>query len=251
MNKYWKLSQSQLNLLQTCPPQFQKVYIEKYTSIPNLSNEEKTVWGKKFHYLMQQYQLGVNIELLKDENPDLIRSAKTLIEATEDIWSNPKIKLREAEYQINYQLDKYLFTVIYDLLVFYDNKAIIFDWKTYPLPENNNRILHNWQTKLYLYVLAENSNYLPEQISFTYWFVKQSDKLQNLTINYDQKKHSSTEKELKNLLVNLEKYYQNYRNNNIDFPHHSKCETCFYRKNFAHLFVSNNEFIPQSLDDIF
>lgn len=250
MNKYWHLSQSQLNLLQTCPPQFQKVYLEKYDIFTNLNMEEKSQWGKQFHLLMQQYNLGLNINLIQSHNSELVNSVKTLIHETANIWQDPKIKLREAEYQINYKLEKYLFSVIYDLLVLYEDKAIIFDWKTYLIPEKKNRILDSWQTKLYLYILAENFNYPPEKISFVYWFVRLNEKPQSFVINYNIQKHLQIEKELKSLLLQLENYYQNYTENNIDFPHHHQCNNCIYHSNFAHLFTSEQEKIPLSLDDI-
>lgn len=250
MINYWNLSQSQLNLLTTCPPQFQKVYLEHYSSINSLNIEEKSAWGKQFHLLMQQYNLGLNINALESSNLELINSVKTLILETENIWQDPNIKLRDAEYQLSYKLDKYLFTVIYDLLVLYEDKAIIFDWKTYLMREKQEIILHNWQTKLYLYILAEKFNYPPEKISFTYWFVRLPKKPESFTINYNQQKHLQTERELKQLLSQLEKYYENYLKNGIDFPHHERCSHCFYRHNFAHLLTDNAQKIPNSWDEI-
>jgi ATP-dependent exoDNAse (exonuclease V) beta subunit len=58
-----------------------------------------------------------------------------------------------------------LLTVIYDLLIEAEDNAQILDWKTYPQPKEQNRLAKDWQTRLYLYVLAETSDYLPEQIS--------------------------------------------------------------------------------------
>ena len=250
MNKYWNLSQSQLNLLESCPPQFQKIYLEKYYSIIDLKIEEKGQWGKQFHLLMQQYNLGLNIDLLESENVELLKSVKTLILETQNLWQDPKIKFREAEYQISYLSEKYLFTVMYDLLVLYEDKAVIVDWKTYPIPEKQNKILENWQTKLYLSILAKKFNYLPEQISFTYWFVRLPEKPESFTINYNQQKHLQTEKELKNLLLQLENYHQNYLENKIDFPHHQRCHQCRYHNNFANLFTTEEEKIPLSWDEI-
>lgn len=250
MNKYWHLSQSQLTLFQTCPPQFQRVYLEKYDSINNLTMEEKSKWGKQFHLLMQQYNLGLNINLIQNDDSELVNSVKSLICETADIWQDTKIKLREAEYQLNYKLGKYLFSVIYDLLVLYEDKAIIFDWKTFFDQEKERKIKENWQTKLYLYILAENFNYYPEQISFIYWFVKLPNKPKSLIINYNKQKHLQTEKELKSLLLQLETYYQDYTENKIDFPHHHQCHKCFYRQNFTDLSSFEEEKIPLSLDDI-
>ncbi len=147
MTFHYHLSQSDLSLLEICPPQFEKIYLQKKLEPRHLRYQEKAQWGKSFHLLMQQYNLGLSIDNISIDNSVLINQVKGLIDKTQEIWSAPEVILRQAEYQVNHTINNYLFTVIYDLLVLYPNKAVIIDWKTYREPQNKNEILNNWQTK--------------------------------------------------------------------------------------------------------
>lgn len=118
----------------------------------------------------------------------------------------------------------YLLTAIYDLLILDDKRGQILDWKTYLQPQNEQKLRNNWQTRLYLYLLAETSDYLPEQLSLTYWFVKIPHNPQCLTIQYSQKLHQKNQEDLEHLLAQLDSYLNKYYKNNIDFPHWNHCQ---------------------------
>ncbi len=252
MTSHWHLSQKHLNTLETCPPLFQKIYLQQLKIPFNLIQEEKTQWGKQFHLLMQQHNLGLPIDDIQTDNDDLKLSVKALINATEDIWTSSEIITKKAEYQVNYTLNNYLFTSVYDLLILYKNKAVIFDWKTYLKPQDEDKLINNWQTKLYLYILAEKLDYRPHQLSFTYWFVKLPNKPQRQTIKYNKTKHEKTRKELNYLLEKLEYLTAEYIENRLNFPHHNNCETCPHRHNFPNLSTESelDQNLPTSLDDI-
>ncbi|MBL1210703.1 PD-(D/E)XK nuclease family protein [Geminocystis sp. GBBB08] len=252
MASYWHLSQKHLNTLETCPPLFQKLYLQQLKSPFNLIQEEKTQWGKQFHLLMQQHNLGLFIDDIQTENDDLKVSVKALVNATENIWKSSDIIARKAEYQVNYTIKNYLFTSVYDLLILSENKAVIFDWKTYLKPQNEQILINNWQTKLYLYILAEKFPYKPSQISFTYWFVKLPNEPQKYTITYNKIKHEKTRKELNYLLKKLEHLTTEYIENKVNFSHHNNCETCPHRYHFPNLLTESklHQNLPTSLDDI-
>lgn len=232
MNFYYHLSQSDLHLLEICPPQFEKIYLQKKTEPLHLKYQEKAQWGKLFHLLMQQYNLGLNLDNSSIAYPELINQAQALINKTQDIWQSSEIIFRQAEYQVNYTIENFIFTVIYDLLVFYPDKAIIMDWKTYREPQNKEKIINNWQTKLYLYVLAEKFNYTPEQIYFDYWFVTSSENIDKYSIAYSTSFHQQIKQELNILLDKFNQLMNNFYAQNINFPHHDKCHQCPYRHNF-------------------
>ncbi len=234
---YWHLSQKDLTLLENCPLQFQKNYWQKLNFILNLTEIDHAEWGKNFHTLMQQYSLGLPLEKILNKQPEYKDSLEALIRETQDIWNCPQIKFRCAEYELKLIKKNYIFTVVFDLLVLFENQAIIFDWKTYLQPPNTKKLDNNWQTKLYLYLLTENFNYKPEQISFTYWFVKLPHKPQSHVIKYSQKVHQKTEQELDNLLVKFEKLYNNYQSNIFNCLDTEKCYNCLY---FQSLTQSNN-----------
>lgn len=228
-----RLSQGQLNLLATCPPRFQQVYLDRLTSLPDPEQQETQTWGKCFHLLMQQRELGLPIASLLTENEELDQAYQALVEAAPEILLHNSNQWREAEHTRTLSLNGYLLTVIYDLLIADGQQARIFDWKTYLKPKNKTKLAQNWQTRLYLYLLTETSSYLPEQISMTYWFVKLPNQPQSLTFNYSQKQHQKTQQDLISLLTKLDDWLVDYWEQNSSFPHNINCqESCRYSNYF-------------------
>ena len=226
------LSQSHLNFLSLCPPRFQQVYLDCLGSIPNPKQQENMEWGSRFHLLMQQRELSLPIEPLLAGDSELDSSIKNLIKAVPELIKSTPNVWREAEHYRTLGYGNFVLTVIYDLLVAQENKATILDWKTYRQPQKRNKLASNWQTRLYMYVLAETSEYVPEQIQMTYWFVK-SGKPTNVTFNYSQTLHQQTERDLSNLLTQLEMWLQNYQQDGIDLPHKPDCQNCPYHQSLC------------------
>ena len=229
-----RLSQSQLQLLETCPPQFQRLYLEQLGYSINPENQEKLNWGSQFHRLMQQRELGLSLDFLQENEVDFTRSLTALIEAVPEFNNPPLDQWREAEHHRSLRIDHYLLTVIYDLLITNSQQAQIIDWKTYLQPQNSQKLIQHWQTKLYLYVLAETTNYLPEQISMTYWFVKLPKEPQSLTISYNTKQHEQNHQQLTYLLSQLTEWLDSYNLNQKSLPHRHNCspQTCSYYQSF-------------------
>ncbi|MGI0482602.1 PD-(D/E)XK nuclease family protein [Geminocystis sp. CENA526] len=252
MTSYWHLSQTHLNILQTCPPLFQKKYLQHLQSFPNLTLDKSGEWGKLFHLKMQQYHAGLSLNQIFTDDDNLNESLKALIYASENLWKSPNLLTKKAEYSLTYTLRNFIFTAVYDLIILYPNKAIICDWKTFEKRNKVEEIENSWQTKLYLYMLTEKLNYLPEQISFEYWFIKLPNPPENLSIKYSKSKHDRTLQELNNLLDTLENLTNQYLENNIDFPHHNRCDTCKNRHLFKDELAKLNSYqnIPTSLDEI-
>jgi PD-(D/E)XK nuclease superfamily len=240
-DNFIRLSQGQLNLLETCPPHFQRIYLEQLTSPINSQQQDKQTWGSQFHLLMQQREIGLPIESFLKEDEQLQHSIESLVNATPDIWQANTEIWREAEHCRTLNFENYLLTVIYDLLVIEQTKAKIFDWKTYLQPTNKAKLIKNWQTRLYLYVLAETSDYLPEEISLTYWFVKLPTQPQSITFKYDRQQHEKNHQDLAHLLALLDRWLEDYSDNGTPFPHLSNCqEICpFYQSSLKFEFNSN------------
>jgi hypothetical protein len=247
-----RISQGQLNLLETCPPKFKQVYLEQLTSPPTPEQIEKQHWGSQFHLLMQQRELGLPITSLLDEDDSLKHSLTALVNEATEILTPNYISLREAEHSRSLPFRNYLLNVVYDLLIMDQERAQIIDWKTYLQPENKQKLAKNWQTRLYLYVLAETSDYLPEQISMTYWFVKLPHQPQHLTFSYSSYHHQQTQEDLTRLLNQLERNLELYYNGQSCFEHLNNCEqNCPYYNTF----LGNNQDHQEpdwqvSLDDI-
>jgi hypothetical protein len=237
------LSQAHLNLLETCPPQFQRIYLDQLASPLSPEQQEKLNWGNQFHRLMQQQQMGLSIDTLFAEDEQLQQAISSLIEIIPHRGKSEEIIWQEAEHCRTLRLDNYLLTVIYDLLLIEDDRAEIFDWKTYLQPENSEKLANNWQTRLYLYVLAETSNFLPEQISLTYWFVKVPKVPQSLTFKYNRRQHKKNKKDLTHLLSLLDRWRSSdLAAAEISFPHIPNCqENCpYYASLFSKLKISHN-----------
>lgn len=224
-----RLSQAQLNVLERCPRQFQHTYLEQLGSPTNLEQQERLSSGSRFHLLMQQRELGLPIAPLVEEDAQLQRWMSAFTGAASDILSpNSNSDFRESEHCRTLQVQEHLLTVIYDLLIASDRTCQILDWKTYPKPQNRNKLGQNWQTLLYLYVLAETSEYLPEQISMTFWFVQTDDKPQSLTFTYSNTQHQQTRQKLSQLLTKLTYWLERYEQGE-PFPQVAEgSKTCDY-----------------------
>ncbi len=242
-----RLSQGHLNLLSTCPPKFQQVYINCLGSLPAPEQQDSMQWGTRFHLLMQQRELTLPIESLLATDVELDSSLKALIRAAPELEPDPSI-WREAEHCRTLAMGDFLFTVIYDLLIAQADRIRIFDWKTYRQPPKSKNLATNWQTRLYLYVLAETAEYEPEQIQMTYWFVK-SGQPKSMTFSYSQQKHQQAKQDLEILLVNLAIWLQNYQTCQTDFPHQPDCEqTCPFQQDFAE--INSHQELLKSIAEI-
>ncbi|KJH70577.1 PD-(D/E)XK nuclease family protein [Aliterella atlantica] len=225
-----RLSQGQLNILERCPRQFQHTYLEQLGSPTNLEQQERLSSGSRFHLLMQQRELGLPIDALVKEDAQLQRWMNAFAGAASEILSpNSNSNFRESEHCRTLQIEEHLLTVIYDLLIASDRTCQILDWKTYPKPQNRSKLGQNWQTLLYLYVLAQTSEYLPEQMSMTYWFVQSEDKPQSSTFTYNNTQHQQTGQKLNRLLTQLTKWLEHYEQGE-PFPQVAngsrECEYC-------------------------
>ncbi len=243
-----RLSQTYLNHLETCPRKFQLIYLEQLSSPMSPDQAEKLTWGKQFHLLMQQRELGLPVTPLFEAEPQMWESWQAIAQAAPEIFlpSPNAATFRQAEHLRTWQIDNFLFTVIYDLLIAAENSAQIIDWKTYPRPAVRQKVAENWQTRLYLLVLAETTDYLPEQLSMTYWFVEsardegnsknsgdyrdeRSRSSQCLTFLSEREQHEQTKQDLSQLLTKLQRWLKDYENGQ-QFPqvppNSGKCQNC-------------------------
>jgi len=198
--------------------------------------EEYKTLGSRFHLLMQQQAMGLPIESFMEEDERLKSLILDLTGVIPEILTAGKEgeTFQESEHSRNLQVGDYLITVIYDLLIANNEKAKIFDWKTYrQLPDLKDikSLASHWQTKLYMYVLAETSTYLPKNISMTYWFIPGKGKSKKIEFRYSNVEHKKNGNELKQLLENLSIWLEQYQKNQPlpQQPKHRKlCEYCPY-----------------------
>jgi hypothetical protein len=214
-----RLSQRHLKVLETCPRQFEYSYFDRLTLTVSPHQQVKSQLGSDFHLLMQQRELGLPIAPILERAPQQQTWMQAILTTAPELFQSDEPETwRESEHVRTLAIDNYLFTVIYDLVILQPDRANIIDWKTYPLPKNKKELDRDWQTRLYAYVLAETSDYLPKQIAFTYWFIQSSPQPKSVRIAYTLKQHQQTKSDLHDLLSKLTTWVDAYRTDREHFP---------------------------------
>jgi len=210
-------NQGSLNLLEQCPRKFQHVYIDQLGPYLSPEQMEGLTWGNHFHQLMQQRELHLPIDLLAETELSLQQHVVALTEAKPNLFVEETRAERFSEHSRTWYWQGYGLTVIYDLLIAQPQEAHILDWKTYPQIPNTQRLAQNWQTRLYPMVLAATSDYQPEQITMTYWFIprpgpaEQVSKPQHLDFPYSTQQYEQDQQALSQLLTQLTTYLAAYK----------------------------------------
>ena len=204
------LSQAHLTLLETCPRRFQYIFDQSLAVPPRPDGQEAALWGSQFHLLMQQQALGLSIDVMTTANADMLAKVNALRQQAPDLFQPaPDERLRQSEHQRTLAFNGYVLTVIYDLVVLTPETGLIVDWKTYLKPPPRQSLAHDWQTRLYLYVLAETSGLAPEQLTMVYWFVRHRDEQGNdlppsdYRFTYGLQQHDQTRADLLRLTDQL------------------------------------------------
>ncbi|MEA5468263.1 PD-(D/E)XK nuclease family protein [Spirulina sp. 06S082] len=226
-----RISQGHLNLLETCFRKYQHIYLDQLGSPIEPEQQESLIWGSQFHLLMQQRELGLPVQIFLQENAEFDRSVSSLVQAAPDVVNLEDSTGREAEHPRTLTWGRYLLVAIYDLLIVRGDRAEIFDWKTHRQPQKRDRLARHWQTRLYPFVLAETSDFTPEQISLTYWFV--GSRPQSLKFSYNTVQHEQTRTDLTQLLTQLQEASDRYQTDQIPFPQVSLAKKICSRCEFA------------------
>lgn len=204
-----RLAQGQLNLLTICPRKFQHTVLDQFNTPTSPEQQDHINRGNRFHLLMQQHELGLSRGLSSNrEEQQLQQSVVDLVQAAPDLFASAN--LRQSEHRRTLELEGYAIATIYDLLILRDTEAQIIDWKTYPRPQKAARLAKNWQTRLYLFVLAETIDYTPEEVSMTYWFVEPGKTPESLRFQYNATLHQQTQQDLVQILEQLTEWLKSY-----------------------------------------
>ncbi|OUC14399.1 MAG: hypothetical protein B0A82_12325 [Alkalinema sp. CACIAM 70d] len=232
-----RLSQGQLSLLSSCPRKFQYLILEQL-AVPTVPEESlRLAEGSQFHRLLQQWDLGLPIDPLAATHPALKNWFDAFLAAAPQILTleGESQPLRQSEQSRTIALADHVLVAVYDLLLLGRSQAHILDWKTYPKPPQVRHLEHQWQTRLYLYLLAETSHYLPDSLAMTYWFFQGREGQatpQSITLHWDQQRHDRTHQELVQLLTHLSQWLTQYETAGMDFPQAAPssplCQTCAF-----------------------
>lgn len=240
-----RLSQGQLNLLESCPRKFQHIVINQLGTADAIAQQERLLQGAQFHLILQQWLLDLPVDSVLEEELQLQQWLAAFQEAAPRILDTEARQQPESDRTLEFA--GCLLSVRYDLLLTSADHAKILDWKTYPRPKNAHWLEQNWQTRLYPFVLAETSSYLPEQISMVYWFF-QTDQAtsppQSLTFQYNTRKHEQTRQELTHLLNQLAHWLNRYQAGE-SFPQvgwgSPQCQECGFAARCGRLMVASDD----------
>lgn len=227
-----RISQRHLKILETCPRQFEYTFCDRLTLPVASDGQSKTQLGKDFHLLMHQRELGLPIAPILARSPQLNLWMEAMLQTAPELFAVSPA-WRESEHVRTLEIDDYVFTAIYDLLILDSDTAQIIDWKTYPLPRYKKDLDREWQTRLYLYILAETSNYIPKQMTFTYWFIQNNPTPKSVKIDYTLKQHRQTKIDIDDLLAKLTNWLAAYHTRQEHFPQVAASTGSCQRCNFA------------------
>jgi hypothetical protein len=208
------LTQGHLSLLETCPRKFQQIFLEGLAVPLSPDVQASQQWGSRFHLLMQQRELGLTLPTTLADEEHLRACMAALIDQSPELFRPDPQAFRQSEHRRSLTFNGYSLTVIYDLLIWRPESALIVDWKTYLQMPSRTRLAQDWQTRLYLYVLVETTDLLPEQVAMSYWFVRHRNgetgtfEPQEVRIAYSSRQHGQTHQDLLNLTTALRDYQQ-------------------------------------------
>ncbi|HEY9827636.1 MAG TPA: PD-(D/E)XK nuclease family protein [Stenomitos sp.] len=204
----FQLSQAHLQVLETCPRKFQYLFIDRLGWPSVAAQSEAQELGSQFHQLLQQQDLGLEILPLLEDNPQLQDWFERLRQ-----FPPPLIEgRRQSECQYALPFEEFILVGVYDLLIQGTDRAQIVDWKTYRRPPRPEQLQQQWQSRLYPYILAECSDYQPEQISMLYWFAEpmqsETKSVHWYNLPYSATLHENTRHTLSKLLDKLRQELQ-------------------------------------------
>jgi hypothetical protein len=203
------LTQGHLKQLEVCPRKFQYGYLEQLTTPTHPEMRQSQEWGTRFHRVMQQQELGLSVAPLLAADVELAEAVNRMVKAAPELFQVKDEEFRQSEHRRTLAYGNFLLTVVYDLLIMSSEGAQIVDWKTYLKPQGKQSLEADWQTRLYLYVLAETTDFEPQQLAMKYWFVRAQDPTTGesyptqVTMSYSAAKHHQTGRDLKRLTDHL------------------------------------------------
>ncbi len=241
MQFHYAISQGHLNIWETCQRKYQYKYLEEL-SLPEVDphRQESLLLGSNFHLLMQQRDLGLDVLVLAQSDRQLQGWLNAFNEFPPTMIEGDRLCEHRRTWEIccpaslDQDLDQnfmesrdrnqayFVLTAIYDLLILGKGQAQILDWKTHQKAIAQSQLEHNWQTRLYLYLLAKTTDYPPEQLSMTYWFANTAE---SVVINYTSADRDRTEQDLQRMLTAIAQA-QDYPQVDISS---NKCKHCEFR----------------------
>lgn len=213
MDERVTLSRQKLQTFLICRRRFQLRYLQQlpWPELPLSAEAEAAVErGQRFHKWLERYFLGLPVAVNTDEDKELQQWWTLFRRSGPPIPSGKRL----VEPGLVVPIGRHLLTGRFDLLVMGEDSsgqpfAHIFDWKTGRPPEVGS-LEQDWQTRLYLAMLAEGGQALqatpraldPARIAITYWYV--TDPAAAGTIAYSRAWHDQNWAEMEALVAAID-----------------------------------------------
>ncbi|MCL4870724.1 MAG: PD-(D/E)XK nuclease family protein [Anaerolineae bacterium] len=166
---------------------------------------EALAQGEQFHRLLERYFLGLTVDAAALPSP---------LRQWWQTWQTHTPPLppgrRLPEFRLTVPVGQHLLLGRFDLLILTDETVMIYDWKTERRPRAAATLHQDWQTRLYLAIVAEgimgiqpsSQPITPEQIQLCYWFVEEPQA--SVTFRYSQAEHDQNWAELNAIVARLD-----------------------------------------------
>ncbi|MBK7177911.1 MAG: PD-(D/E)XK nuclease family protein [Chloroflexi bacterium] len=215
MSQSLLLSQGKLEAFLACRRRF---YLRSLRRLPwpaaplGDESEEALARGQQFHRVMERHFLGLGIA------PEEIDDGRVQHWQRQFQASGPAIPDGQLlpEHRLTVPVGRHLLLGRFDLLVVgeADGRAFahIFDWKTGKARREAD-LRQNWQTRLYLALLAEGGGALraqggngrslsPDRVSITYWYAAEPDTPR--TIRYTSAWHAQNWADIQAIVAQID-----------------------------------------------
>jgi hypothetical protein len=219
MSETLLLSRPKLAAFLSCPRRFQLRSLA-HLPWPNVPEDvraaETMTRGQQFHLLMERHFLGLEI------SPTSI--GNTAVSNWYQAFKNSNLSIPNGrflpEHRLTVPVGNHLLLGRFDLLVVGEEDgnpfAHIYDWKT-GKARHESVLREDWQTRLYLALLAEGEGALwpndhlgngislqPEHITMTYWYATEPDAPR--IIQYSQAEHARNWAEIQTIVAQLDEH---------------------------------------------
>lgn len=242
----FQFSQGNLQDFLDCKRRFFLKYVQRVAwpaaqSEPVRESERLATLGAGFHHLAHQALVAIPPEHLRP----LILARLEISPELERWWVNfleflPSLQKNDAlgglvrmlpEVSMNMPFLSYRLVGKFDLLVIYENGAVIIDWKTSTRKPRRGWLAQRMQTRLYPYLLCRAAGgifgenvILPSQVQLIYWFAEFPD--QPEVFPYGQ---TQLEKDEASLQVALEEIQRLESDDFLMTDKLERCSFCVYR----------------------
>ncbi len=193
--------------------------------------------GQQFHLLMERHFLGMDTLLTS--------IGDTAVSNWYQSFKNSKLVIPNGrflpEHRLTVPIDNHLLLGRFDLLVIGEQDgepfAHIYDWKT-GKARDEAVLRQDWQTRLYLALLAEgggalwrndsseNGRFLKtEHITMTYWYASEPDTPR--IIHYSQAQHTQNWAEIQKIVAQIDAHHR--QNEWPQTDEWAQCRQCAYQ----------------------